>query len=197
MGKINVIFIVGAPGSGKGTACSRFAEENEGYTHISTGDLIRKYAMTPRISNLLAAGKLIPSKVTCSLLKKEMKSHKKGNTFIIDGFPRNEENLRVWNSTMKEQTELVNVVLFDCTEEKCLSRCLERGLTSGRSDDVNVEVIKKRIETYKTTTFPIIENFVELWGDVIKYCGSPVKYLDSSAEKEVVYQNFSRIIKND
>ena len=40
LGNPKITFVTGAPGSGKGTQCEKLVEEF-GYTHISTGDLIR------------------------------------------------------------------------------------------------------------------------------------------------------------
>ena len=40
LGNPKITFITGGPGSGKGTQCEKLVEEF-GYTHISTGDLIR------------------------------------------------------------------------------------------------------------------------------------------------------------
>lgn len=74
-----------------------------------------------------------------------MESHQShgNNLFLIDGFPRNKDNLDGWNRVMKDHADVQFVLFFDCPEDIMEARLLERGKTSGRSDD-NIESIKKR-----------------------------------------------------
>ena len=39
------------------------------------------------------------------------------NNFLIDGFPRNKDNLDGWNKAMGEKTNLQFVLFFDCSEQ--------------------------------------------------------------------------------
>ena len=39
--------------------------------------------------------------------------------FLIDGFPRNKNNLDGWNRMMGEKTQLQFVLFFDCDEQVC------------------------------------------------------------------------------
>merc|ERR1712045_221078 len=83
------------------------------------------------------------------------------NNFLIDGFPRNEDNLQGWNKQMGEKVNLQCVLFFDCSQEICTARCLSRGAAgSGRSDD-NEESLKKRFVTYQQATMPIIKHYQE------------------------------------
>jgi len=80
--------------------------------------------------------------------------------FLIDGFPRSQDNLEGWEREMSDKTKILFVLLFDCSEEECVKRCLGRGEAgSGRSDD-NEESLKKRILTYTNDTLPIINHFL-------------------------------------
>ncbi|KXJ76583.1 hypothetical protein RP20_CCG009359 [Aedes albopictus] len=78
--------------------------------------------------------------------------------FLIDGFPRNEDNLQGWNRKMADKVQLLFVLFFECSEDQCVQRCLKRGESSGRSDD-NLESLKKRFNTYINDTMPIIEHY--------------------------------------
>lgn len=79
--------------------------------------------------------------------------------FLVDGFPRNKNNLEGWARQMEDKTELQFVLVFDCTEDVCVERCLKRGAEgSGRSDD-NLESLKKRFNTFFTDSLPIIEHY--------------------------------------
>lgn len=160
--QFNVVFVLGGPGAGKGTQCEKI-EQTFGFKHLSAGELLRQEKNSPNsqygeeIANHLKNGSIVPVKITCSLLKRAMEASGK-NKFLIDGFPRNTDNLDGWNSEMEGIAEVRNVLFFNCPDEVCVERCLTRGLTSGRTDD-NKESLKKRIETYKTSTMPIIEHY--------------------------------------
>jgi len=96
-----------------------------------------------------------------SQLKKAMESHVKRGTysFLIDGFPRNQENIDGWNAAFGDGSVKFKFVLyFDCPEETMSARLLDRGKTSGRSDD-NVDSIIKRFKTFQEATIPIIEYY--------------------------------------
>ena len=83
------------------------------------------------------------------------------NNFLIDGFPRNEDNLQGWNKQMGEKVNLQCVLFFQCSQEICTARCLKRGEAgSGRTDD-NEESLKKRFVTYEQATMPIINHYQE------------------------------------
>jgi UMP-CMP kinase len=65
------------------------------------------------------------------------------NKFLLDGFPRDKENVDEWQKTMNDKYYIQCVLIFECDEKTSLNRCLERGKESGRNDD-NEESLKKR-----------------------------------------------------
>ncbi|XP_053324844.1 UMP-CMP kinase [Spea bombifrons] len=159
-----VVFVLGGPGAGKGTQCERIVQKY-GYTHLSAGDLLRDERKKPDsqygelIESYIKDGKIVPVEITISLLQRAMEQTMAGNSeknkFLIDGFPRNEDNLQGWDRTMDGKADVSFVLFFDCDNETCIDRCLERGKSSGRSDD-NRESLEKRIQTYLQSTRPII-----------------------------------------
>jgi len=149
--KPDVIFVLGGPGSGKGTQCAKMVEKYN-YTHLSAGDLLRAERKSgsenaQKINDLISAGQLVPSDITVGLIKTAMEKAVAGAedkvTFIIDGFPRNEANEVWWEKLIGDWAEIRFVLFFDTTEEVMLERLLERGKSSGRSDD-KADVIKAR-----------------------------------------------------
>ncbi|XP_063702023.1 UMP-CMP kinase [Culicoides brevitarsis] len=165
--KPKVVFVLGAPGSGKGTQCSKIVE-HYGYVHLSAGDLLREERARPDsefgqlIEDCIKNGKIVPVEITCSLLENAMIKSKKEtgkNSFLIDGFPRNEDNLSGWKKQMAEKVNEQFVLFFDGPTEVFIDRCLKRGQAgSGRVDD-NLESLKKRLVTYENDTKPIIEYY--------------------------------------
>lgn len=107
-----VVFVLGGPGSGKGTQCKRLTE-HFGFVHFSAGDLLRAFVKSGteegnQVAAMMQEGKIVPSEVTVNLLKKAMEESGK-DKFLIDGFPRNLENrdtfLRVVSHERKKEPE--------------------------------------------------------------------------------------------
>ena len=91
------------------------------------GDLLRAERQTQGsehgevIEHHIVNGTIVPVKITCSLLERAMKESEK-NDFLIDGFPRNEDNLTGWTEAMGEKVNLKFVLNIDCGESTCIER---------------------------------------------------------------------------
>ncbi|ESQ44064.1 hypothetical protein EUTSA_v10006205mg [Eutrema salsugineum] len=155
--KSTVVFVLGGPGSGKGTQCANVVE-HFGYTHLSAGDLLRAEISSgsefgAMIQSMIAEGRIVPSEITVKLLCEAMKES--GNDkFLIDGFPRNQENRIVFENVAK--IEPAFVLFFDCPEEELERRIMNRN--QGREDD-NIETIKKRFKVFVESTLPIVSYY--------------------------------------
>ncbi|XP_058119169.1 UMP-CMP kinase [Anopheles ziemanni] len=191
MSKPKVVFVLGPPGSGKGTQCEKIVKEF-GYTHLSAGDLLREERNRvgseygALIEDNIKNGRIVPVEITCALLENAMNKTKEatGNDrFLIDGFPRNEDNLQGWTSKMSDKVEQQFVLFFECSEQQCTERCLKRGESSGRSDD-NAESLKKRFNTYINDTVGIIKHYEEQ---------QLVKKIDASADADTVFERVKAI----
>ena len=153
--------------SGKGTQCEKIVKQY-GFKHLSAGELLRteQNAKNSQFGELIhkhmVNGTIVPVAITCSLLLRAMKDSKCEN-FLIDGFPRNQDNLNGWiREVDPDLVNTKNVLFFDCSQTNCLIRCLKRGANgSGREDD-DEEVLKKRFVTYKHSTLPIVEYYRKL-----------------------------------
>jgi UMP-CMP kinase len=188
-----VVFVLGGPGSGKGTQCELLTTRSNDWAHLSAGDLLRAERSSggpigDLINKRIAAGQLVPAEITCKLLENGMKTlcrDKQITKFLIDGFPRNQANIDAWVQTMtKHSVEFV--LYFECPEEVLVGRLLERGQTSGRSDDT-MEVIRKRFQTDKESTSPIVQMF-EKEGKVRK--------IASDKPVEDVYRDVAALFEN-
>jgi 5'-deoxynucleotidase YfbR-like HD superfamily hydrolase len=90
-----IVFVIGGPGVGKGTQCSRLAADL-GFEHISVGDLLREEARRPSsvyanfINKSIKESVIIPAQLTCDLVKLKINAAKERGIqhFLIDGFPR-------------------------------------------------------------------------------------------------------------
>lgn len=162
--KPRVVFVLGGPGAGKGTQCE-YIVGDFGFVHLSAGDLLRDEQQKggetgEMIKKLIAEGKIVPVAVTLGLLRNAIQANmEKGNfKFLVDGFPRNADNLLGWKAAMTDFCQVEFCLFLDCPEKVMESRLLKRGETSGRADD-NAESIKKRFKTYEQQTKPVIDEF--------------------------------------
>jgi adenylate kinase len=153
----NIVFVLGGPGSGKGTQCSRIVSDFN-FTHLSTGDLLRSEvekgsSIGRELEEIMQQGKLVPSETVVALLKDAMME--KGNSpgFLIDGFPRELYQAKLFEDDVCECTQ---VLVLECSDAVMTRRLLQRGQTSGRVDD-NEATIKKRLATFRQETLPVIE----------------------------------------
>lgn len=156
--KPGVVFVLGGPGAGKGTQSGMIVDKY-GWTHLSAGDLLRAErksgsAQGQMIDEYIKEGKIVPVEVTVKLLVNAIKADG-GSRYLVDGFPRNTNNLAGWQQVVGDSLELGGVLFYDCPEAKMEERLLERGKTSGRTDD-NIESIRKRFHTYQNETTPIL-----------------------------------------
>lgn len=155
--KPRVAFVLGNAGVGKGTQCARIVEQF-GWVHLSAGDLLRAErasgsANAELIEKILMEGKLVPSEITVGLLLKAMEQTP-GHGYLIDGFPRNEENKQVWEKLAGENAKVDFCLFYDCPLDALQTRLLARG----RKDDTE-ETIQKRFATFARESLPVIEWF--------------------------------------
>ncbi|MFN3628034.1 MAG: nucleoside monophosphate kinase [Parvibaculum sp.] len=180
----NIVYILGGPGAGKGTMCE-LANIQLGWTHLSTGDLLRAELKaggptTTLIRQYIDAGTLVPDEIVVGLLKNAIETtiRNTGNlNFLIDGFPRSFGNMDAWYKVFGDNDDLPKMIYFECPLEVLTQRILARAQYSGRSDD-NVESMKQRFDTFKAETLPIVEHF--------KGKGKCVE-IDTSQDREAVY----------
>jgi len=109
--KPNVVFVLGGPGSGKGTQCQQIVKEL-GWVHLSAGDLLRAEEQSGSdvgnmIGQYIREGKLVPGECIFQALKNAME--KEGwaqKQFLIDGFPRNMDSLAAWNTGFGDKVNM-------------------------------------------------------------------------------------------
>uniref|UniRef100_A0A183V0E5 UMP/CMP kinase n=1 Tax=Toxocara canis TaxID=6265 RepID=A0A183V0E5_TOXCA len=160
----NVVFVLGPPGCGKGTQCARI-QKDLGFIHLSAGDLLRAERQREGsqygalIEEHIKNGTIVPVEITCKLLENAMNASPSAKGFLIDGFPRNQDNLDGWVREMGTKAKVHFVLYLSCPEDVSTSRCLHRG--QGRTDD-NEESLRKRIQTYHNQTLPIIQHYEAL-----------------------------------
>ena len=156
------IIIFGKPGSGKGTQAN-FLKEKYSLYHISTGDLFRKnISNKTKLGNeaksYLDNGDLVPDSVTIKMLENEVLSNKKVKGYIFDGFPRTLAQAKSLDTFLNSINLKINATIaLDVDENELITRLLDRGKTTNRSDDQDLEKIKNRFNEYNTKTSILID----------------------------------------
>ncbi|CAA7391692.1 unnamed protein product [Spirodela intermedia] len=183
--KAFITFVIGGPGSGKGTQCSKISEAF-GFAHLSAGDLLRKEILSNSdngvmICNTIKEGQIVPSEITVGLIQRAIESTDT-DKFLIDGFPRSYENRIAFEKIVGVEPDLV--LYFDCSEEEMVKRVLSRN--QGRVDD-NIETLKKRLEVFNEFNVPVI-NYYRGKGKVCK--------IDAVGTEEQVFEKVRPVFAN-
>ena len=159
---INIV-LFGPPGSGKGTQAQNLIQKFN-LKQISTGDLFRHNIKNETELGKLAKsymdkGELVPDQVTIDMLTDELKKPTDAQGFIFDGFPRTAFQTEALEDIVKNVlNDQIDICLSLVVEDEILvKRLLERGKTSGRSDDADENIIRNRIKEYYTKTAEVAE----------------------------------------
>jgi adenylate kinase len=159
------IALFGPPGAGKGTQ-SEFLIKKYNLFYISTGDLLRKEIQAGsdignEVRSIIAAGGLVSDEIIVQIIEKSITDNPGYNGFLFDGFPRTYIQAYILEGLMlKLNTSLNCLISIEVPEEESVSRLLNRGKTSGRSDD-NEIVIRNRLLEYYKKTIPVLQFYKE------------------------------------
>ncbi len=209
---VNVV-LLGSPGSGKGTM-ARMLWEKHGVSHISTGDLLRQEILNEtdigkQIAPILSSGKLVDNSIVSRVLTKAVKNAKSG--FVLDGFPRNSEQVRILEKILRETKQKIDFVIeLNATDKKVVERlssrrqCPKCGKVYGfnappkkeglcdndheklfqREDDKS-SVILERLKIYHRETLPLLAYFKDK---------AIVKSVDADKSINQVFKDVSKIL---
>ena len=160
---LNVI-IFGAPGSGKGTQ-SELLIAKFGLDYISTGDVLRAAIKEGTELGLIAQeyinqGQLVPDDLIIKLISNFLDEKASSKGVLFDGFPRTIPQAKALKTMLNERgTDISVLVDLQVDDEELIKRLLERGKTSGRSDD-NITTIQQRLDVYHTQTAPLATYYI-------------------------------------
>ena len=158
------LILFGPPGSGKGTQSTSIITKF-GLKHLSTGDLLRseiaaQTALGLEAKQLMDKGLLVPDEVVVGMISSAIDNHPEAKGFLFDGFPRTVAQAEALDLLLQKKGTFIGLMLsLIVSEEELVKRLLNRGLTSGRSDDTNEEIIRERIAEYKRKTSIVAEYY--------------------------------------
>ncbi len=158
--KYRTILLFGMPGSGKGTQGAVLGQLPD-LLHISCGDLFRKLpkygTLGKEIVDFTSSGQLVPDDLTVRIWERHVKILELQeyllpdiHTFILDGLPRNYHQAQRLDY-MLDVIQIFHLKISD--NAKAMERLKSRALRENRLDDINEEVIRRRLKTYLDETY--------------------------------------------
>lgn len=154
------IVLFGPPGAGKGTQSQKLIDKYN-LIHLSTGDLLRSEIAAGtelglKAKTLMDQGLLVPDEVVIGMIASKLKENPQAGGFIFDGFPRTVAQAEGLDQLLEQNgTPISCMVALDVSEEELTKRLLLRGQTSGRPDDQDEALVRKRVQEYNTKTAPV------------------------------------------
>ena len=165
------LILFGPPGSGKGTQSERLIAKY-GLKHLSTGDLLRSEiaGQTPlgqAAKSFMDKGQLVPDEVVIEMISSALDNNPQAHGFLFDGFPRTVAQAEALDKLLAQKGTSIAVVLaLEVNEDELTKRLLNRGLTSGRSDDRDEGTIRSRHAEYQKKTAAVADHY-EKYGKVV------------------------------
>ncbi len=183
------VILLGPPGSGKGTQGEMIAKKFH-LPRISTGDILREAIKKETPLGLAAkaemsAGHLVNDEIVASLVAERIKKADCKQGYILDGFPRNINQVRLLEKMDNSQEEIVfeisvpeEVILDRLTSRRICSSCgaVYNIITSPpqrpgicdlcggsliQRDDDRAEVVRERLRVYEAEIKEIIDHYKE------------------------------------
>jgi len=188
------LILFGPPGSGKGTQSANIVN-NFTLQHLSTGDLLRSEVakqspLGVEAKKFIDAGMLVPDEVVIGMISSKLDELPDARGFVFDGFPRTAAQAEALDKLLQFKGTQIHLVLaLEVPEDELKRRLIERGATSGRTDD-NEEVVAKRIRVYHAETEPVAR-YYDLQGKLQRLKGdgtidATFKLLSEEIEKFLV-----------
>jgi adenylate kinase len=184
------IIMMGPQGSGKGVLSSHL-NSKYGFASISSGDVLRQEIekgtkLGKQIADIINKGNLFPDELTLELIKKKIRSARQG--FILDGFPRNLNQVKLLDEYLEEIGKKIDLVIYvDVPEALCIERisgrwickncgaiyntktippkmpgiCDKCGKALYQREDETEEAVKKRLKIFHEKTQPLMDYYEE------------------------------------
>ncbi len=188
---INLI-LFGPPGSGKGTQSEKLIKKY-GLIHLATGNLLRqeiadKTPLGIEAKNFIDKGQLVPDEVVIGMISSCLEHNPTAKGFLFDGFPRTIAQAEALDKLLAlKKTEIKMVIALDVSEDELVDRLMNRGKTSGRTDDVDDSIIRKRFSVYKEETTPVADHYGKL---------EKVKHVKGEGTVDEIFNSICRVIES-
>ena len=154
------IVLFGPPGAGKGTQSENLISKY-GLVHLSTGDILRSEiargtSLGIKAKEIMDRGELVGDDIVIGMIESKLDENQYAKGFIFDGFPRTTAQAVALDDLLqKKGTGISGMLALEVDDEELTKRLLLRGRDSGRPDDRDETVIRRRIQEYNNKTLPL------------------------------------------
>lgn len=185
------LILFGPPGSGKGTQSEKLIEKY-GLIHLSTGNLLREEITNQtklglEAKSFMDKGQLVPDAVVIGMIGSALDANPQAKGFLFDGFPRTVAQAEALDNLLAgKASEIALVLALEVDREELVKRLLNRGKSSGRSDDTNEDIIRARLVEYENKTAPVAEYYAK-FGKVV--------YVKGVGSIDEIFHSLSRQIE--
>lgn len=154
-----IVILLGAPGVGKGTQAAA-AAESQGYTHMSTGELLRQEVtagseLGKSADVFMSRGDLVPDEIMVKMVAERISDFPGDQVLLLDGFPRTISQATALEEACTSGT--IGLSLYFTAPKTVLT---DRLLSRGRQDDT-LEIITHRLGVYAETTEPLVKHYAD------------------------------------
>ena len=181
-----ILILLGPPGVGKGTV-GGILSKRKNIPIISSGDILREHVKREtshgkKAKEHMYKGELVPDKIVIEIIKERTDAEDCKEGFIMDGFPRNIYQAKVFEEEILESEDICRVIYLNASDdflvnrlanrrvcEKCVTIyhlvnlppknegiCDKCGSKLIQRKDDNPEVIKRRLKIYHDLTSPLL-----------------------------------------
>lgn len=159
------LVLFGIQGCGKGTQAKLLAEQY-GFGIFEAGGELRAIAASDtdlgkKVKSYIDVGELVPHTIIMDVVEQAVSKRPKDQKILFDGIPRDENQMKDFDSVMKKLGREFRCIHITLDPEKGVRRILERAKTQGRADDASEETIRKRMNTFTEKTMPVIQSYTE------------------------------------
>jgi adenylate kinase len=160
------LVLFGPPGAGKGTQSEKLIDKY-GLVHLSTGDILRSEiangtALGRQAKEVMDRGELVSDEIVIGMIESKLDANSGAKGFIFDGFPRTAAQAVALDDLLQRKGTGISAMLaLEVDDEELTRRLLNRGKDSGRADDANEDVIRRRIQEYNNKTLPLKNYYSE------------------------------------
>lgn len=148
-----IVWVMGGPGSGRGTQCEKICLKHGDFVHLSSGELMKHEVMSgssrgTKLYQLMSSGQPVPDEIVTDILAEAMCRKAGGNQgFLIDGYPGDEKQAATFVETIGKPTI---VICLEVSDEVMEARLNARG-----NFDDQPDAVAKRIAQWNGTTKPV------------------------------------------
>jgi len=148
-----IVWVMGGPGSGRGTQCEKICLKKGDFVHISSGELMKAEVMSGssrglKLYQLMASGGSVPNEIVTDILGEAMLRKASGaKGFLVDGYPGDEAQAAIFAEVLGKPSI---VVCLEVTDEVMVSRLNSRG-----NFDDQPDAVTKRVANWNEKSKPV------------------------------------------